>query len=330
MSFQLFGRRAVLDPSPLLNSRNIIFPKSYYHRPIITSPIILLAAQLTVPEKFTVHSMHCYFVLNGNPRIPIIYYVDIVREGRSFHTRTVQAKQRGNAIFTTTCSFTIPISAKFPDDENRMRSVVIHEPVFAADTVPPEQCESEGAIIDRLLRTGRIDEDGAAMARARCVQDQFEWRSVGLSRLEPETANTAVEPERKIWRKWVRSKAPIANPLFNNPALAYISDSWFLGTVGRVNPAARRERMGMMVSLDHTIYFHAGEKTRLDDWLLVETTSPWAGEERGLVRMNIWTKDGMLLATCVQEGILRLKDGREGNEVQDGASSGTVSPKPKL
>jgi len=298
----------------------------------------LLAAQLTVPEKFTVHSMHCYFILNGDFRRPIIYYVDIVREGRSFHTRTVQARQRGNVIFTTTCSFTIPLSTKYSDDGGEAgaeRNVVRHEPVLATNILAPEQCESELALIDRLLKSRRIAEDEAEVSRTRAAQDQFERRHVGLSILEPGTTDpalplTAVQPARKVSRHWVRSKAPIANPLFNNPALAYLSDSWFLGTVGRVNPAGKIEKMGMIVSLDHTIHLHAGEKTRLDDWLLVEMVSPWSGEERGLVRMNIWTKDGTLLASCLQEGILRLKDGREGSEGQDSTVSGTVSPKPKL
>ncbi|CCX33382.1 Similar to Acyl-coenzyme A thioesterase 8; acc. no. Q8VHK0 [Pyronema omphalodes CBS 100304] len=288
----------------------------------------LLAAQLTVPPNFVVHSMHCYFVLAGNSNIPIIYHVDLVRSGRSFHTRTVQAKQRGNVIFTTTLSFTIPLSTKFEEGQGVGR-VVKHQPTFPSGVKGPEECENELQVIDRLVKSGRIDEEQAELARARYGQDPFEFRSVGVSPDLPQSPDTpinSVPPAEKVMRQWVRSKSPIKDPLFYNPALAYISDSWFIGTVGRVNPEARRDKVGMMVSLDHTIHFHAGEKTRLDEWLLLETRSSWAGEERGLVRMNVWTQSGELLAQCLQEGMVRLKDGREGTDVQH-AAAGTSTPK---
>ncbi|KAI5820455.1 thioesterase-like superfamily-domain-containing protein, partial [Pyronema omphalodes] len=288
----------------------------------------LLAAQLTVPPQFVVHSMHCYFVLAGNSNIPIIYHVDLVRSGRSFHTRTVQAKQRGNVIFTTTLSFTIPLATKFEEGQDIVK-VVKHQPKFPSGVKGPEECENEFQVIDRLQKSGRWDEEQANLARAKSKQDAFEFRPVGLSpdlHLPPDTPISSVAPAEKVMRQWVRSKTPIKDPLFFNPALAYVSDSWFIGTVGRVNPDAGRDKVGMMVSLDHTIHFHAGEKTSLDDWLLLETRSSWAGEERGLVRMNVWTQSGELLAQCLQEGMVRLKDGREGTEVQH-AASGASTPK---
>jgi acyl-CoA thioesterase 8 len=297
----------------------------------------LLAAQLTVPSHFVPHSMHCYFVLSGNPHIPIIYHVDIVREGRSFHTRTVQARQRGRAIFTTTCSFTIPLSTKIAENDGEEKETVNHSPVFPANLRKPEDCEGELQVIDRLLKQGRIDEELAAVGRARYARDPFEWRSVGITERNPGNMHqhpastlhpdTGLPPAEKVMRQWVRSKAPISDPLFVMPALAYFSDSWFIGTVGRVNPAARRDKVGMMVSLDHTIHFHAADRTKVDEWLLVETECPWAGEERGLVRMKVWSADGTLLASCLQEGMVRLKDGREGEGMQE-AGNTPVAPAP--
>jgi acyl-CoA thioesterase 8 len=312
-----------LGPNVFTNSRRQYQPLGA--RGIFGGSVIaqsLLAAQLTVPANFVPHSMHCYFILNGNANIPTLYHVDIVREGRSFHTRTVQARQRGRAIFTTTCSFTIPLSSKMTDEDDAAeKPVVSHSPVFlgAANLKAPEQLESELQVIDRLLKEGRIDEELAEAGRKRYAQDPFEWRFVGITQgNNPELLQhgTCVPPAEMVLRHWVRSKAPISNPLYMMPALAYFSDSWFIGTVGRVNPAARREKVGMMVSLDHTIHFHAADRAKVDDWLLVETECPWSGEERALVRMKVWSADGTLLASCLQEGMVRLKDGREGEGVQ--------------
>jgi len=85
-----------------------------------------------------------------------------------------------------------------------------------------------------------------------------------------------------------------------------------------------------MVSLDHTIHFHAGDRIKLDEWLLVETVNTWADEERALSMRRVWSADGILLASCLQEGILRLKDGREGGGMEDSGGLGAAPPKAKL
>lgn len=103
-----------------------------------------------------------------------------------------------------------------------------------------------------------------------------------------------------------------------------MSDSWFIGTVARVHrlwPGVSRNevedddrrtpRIGMMVSLDHTIYFHVPKSFRADEWLFTEMESPWAGDGRGLVMQRIFTRDGVLVATCVQEGVVRLRQDGE-------------------
>ncbi|KAI5848916.1 thioesterase-like superfamily-domain-containing protein [Tricharina praecox] len=331
-----------IGPNIFTNTRKLWQPvgaRGIYGGSVISQS--LLAAQLTVPSTFVPHSMHCYFVLSGNPHIPILYHVDIVREGRSFHTRTVQARQRGKAIFTMTCSFTVPQATKIAESDNPEKRIVRHQPVFpTADIRLPEECESESDVIARLLKTGRIDEDMAAEGMKRFERDPFEWRAIGVGQRNPKAkilhpASTShpdpsLPPAEKVMRQWVRSKAPISDPLYVNPALAYFSDSWFIGTVGRVNSAARRDRVGMMVSLDHTIHFHAGDRTKVDEWLLVETECPWADEERTLVRMRVWSADGTLLASCLQEGMVRLKDGREGEGMEDASSPGAHTPKANL
>ena len=330
-----------LGPNIFTNTRKLWQPvgaRGIYGGSVISQS--LLAAQLTVPSTFVPHSMHCYFVLSGNPHIPIFYHVDIVREGRSFHTRTVQARQRGKAVFTMACSFTVPQATKIAESDNPEKRIVRHRPVFpTADIRPPEECESEMDVISRLLKAGCIDDDMAVEGRRRFERDPFEWRAIGVDRKNPKTktihpADTlhpgpSLPPAEKVLRMWVRSKAPISNPLCSNPALAYFSDSWLLGTVERVNPAASRDKLGMMVSLDHTIHFHAGDKTKVDEWMLVENECPWADEERSLVNMRVWSADGTLLASCLQEGMVRLKDGREGKGMEDGGAN-AATPKAKL
>jgi acyl-CoA thioesterase II len=345
----------------------------------------LSAAQSTVTDPtFTVHSMHCYFVLAGNSEIPILYHVERVRDGKSFATRTVQARQKGRPIFTTTISFQKQGSggAETVDHALKMPENV---------PVPPE---GEQSVVQRewLERIRRGEGPGRP----------FESVKVGIT-----PRGKGVRPERKRILQWIRARGRISecppgvreeeertqvrmnggkgeeagNWQAHLSALAYMSDSWFIGTVSRVqrlerfasrehlkravenfkgSEEERREmqavleenakeeeeerradaesghavqpltpqisdgpgvsakaefggpgsqggkRIGMMVSLDHTIYFHNPRAFRADEWLLTEMDSPWAGDGRGLVQQRIWTKDGTLVATCYQEGVVRL------------------------
>ncbi|CUS10656.1 unnamed protein product [Tuber aestivum] len=263
----------------------------------------LAVAQKTVPDGMKIHSMHCYFILAGNSTVPIVYHVENVRSGRSYATRSVHAKQKGQTIFTTTCSFTRPIS----EDTDEPKQTVQHSIQFPKEVTVPENCPTGAQMIDKWLSEGRIDAEVAEFLREREGSDPFEFRRVGIVNDTPET-----DPVHKIQRQWVRARGNISDEEAHLPALAYFSDSWFLGTVVRVNPQARHGQVGMTVSLDHVIYFHNARKTRVDRWLLVESDSPWAADERALVTQRIWDPEVGLLATCYQEGLVRLKDGREG------------------
>lgn len=342
----------------------------------------LAAAQHTVPSNYTVHSMHCYFVLAGNSEIPILYHVERVRDGKSYITRTVQARQRGRPIFTTTLSFQRTDSAG--------ALTVNHQIAMPANIpVPPPgdqtTVQSEWLARTRSNPTNMTDTappDGPSKSRP------FESVKVGIY------PRGVARPETKRILQWIRARGVISDcppgiraeeeatqqrlhkpdPINHEAhlsALAYMSDSWFIGTVARVqrlsrwasreqlydvvknfkgpeaerrdlqaaleenareeeeerregDNAARPEptetapqntdgpivgrgnRIGMMVSLDHTIYFHNPRAFRADEWLLTEMESPWAGDARGLVFQRIWTKEGVLVATCMQEGVVRL------------------------
>ncbi|PWW79862.1 Thioesterase/thiol ester dehydrase-isomerase [Tuber magnatum] len=263
----------------------------------------LAVAQKTVPPGMKIHSMHCYFILAGNNTVPIIYHVENIRAGRSYATRSVHAKQKGQTIFTMTSSFTRPIS----EDTDEPKRTVQHSTQFPKEVPAPEDCPTGAQTISEWLSEGRIDAEVAELLREREASDPFEFRKAGIVSDTPGT-----DPTHKIQRQWVRVRGNISDEEAHLPALAYFSDSFFLGTVSRVNPQARYGKVGMMLSLDHTIYFHNARKTRMDRWLLVEYDSPWAADERALVTQRIWDPEVGLLATCYQEGLMRLKDGREG------------------
>ncbi|RFU24201.1 hypothetical protein B7463_g12142, partial [Scytalidium lignicola] len=294
----------------------------------------LSAAQRTVPSNFTVHSMHCYFVLAGDSEIPILYHVEHVREGKSFATRTVQARQRGKCIFTTTLSFVRENSA---GPTTIYHAVPLPEKIRLPVEPPPEQVKVE---------------------RAAFGNSPFETQ-----RIEILNATSAFPHEKKT-RQWIRARGRISDEGGHQAhlsALAYMSDSYFIGTVSRIHGLwrwghvskeiadkltdvseedkaryikrmkeiegvgedpdnkAERPQVGMMVSLDHTIYFHEPRSFRADEWMFTEMESPWSGDGRGLVFQHMFSKDGTLIATCVQEGLVRLK-----------ADEGVSSSKSKL
>ena len=261
----------------------------------------------TVPSNFYIHSMHCYFVLNGSSEIPIIYHVEHVREGKSFCTRTVQARQRGQPIFTTTLSFMREGSGG--------KELVEHAVEMSDVPKPVEEDENQRYPqgIEGPFQTQRID----------TVNHRSQY------------------PHLKKTRQWLKVRGKISESggqAAHLEALAYMSDSYFVGTVARVHRLApivrpptadksrvkidddaakgaqdfeeqktngkaveKRREIGMMVSLDHTIYFHAPRDFRADEWLFAENNSPWAGDGRGLVYQQIYTREGKLIATCVQE-----------------------------
>ncbi|KAI9887486.1 MAG: hypothetical protein M1823_000665 [Watsoniomyces obsoletus] len=273
----------------------------------------LSAAQQTVPHDFSVHSMHCTFILAGSGDIPVIYHVDHVREGRSFATRIVQAKQRGRCIFTSTLSF-------FKEGSGGEKTLEHKRPMTEVE--PPVEDAT-----DAELSAGGIEAP---------------FQSYGV-----DVKNEHGQPHEKIVRRWHRAWGPISEKGGHNAhliALAYLSDRWFVGTAWGVHlppeisvfqdsrsktsqsrlgdgsqdrqPGAKFDpekfpQPGMMVSLDHTIYFHDPRGFRADEWLLTEMESPWSGDGRALTIQRMYTRHGKLIASCFQEGIIRLKQGQD-------------------
>lgn len=266
----------------------------------------LSAAQRTVPANFTVHSMHCYFVLAGDAGIPVLYHVEDVRSGKSYATRTVQARQRGKCIFTTTMSFA-------REDSGGKRTIGHAAPM------------PEGVLGARPAGEGGDEQEGEDGGNS-----PFKSRQMDI-------LNREGAPHVKRTRQWIKAKgriSPDGGHQAHLSALAYMSDSYFIGTVSRIHnlwregaPAGEEEKarlrerqresgvadspasasagdepeIGMMVSLDHSIYFHEPRRFRADQWMFTEMESPWAGDGRGVVSQKMFTADGTLVATCYQE-----------------------------
>jgi acyl-CoA thioesterase-2 len=240
----------------------------------------LMAAQLTVPEDRFVHSLHLYFILGGDPGIPIIYDVEHVRDGRSFATRRVAARQHGEIIFYMTASFQVLEDGW--DHQDRMPAVP-----FPDEATP-------------LMEIVKL-RGPEAVEHWTKEWSSFDMRYIGDNRPADDPQRELVPAVQRLWFK-ANGTLP-ESQIIHNAAFAYISDLSLLGAslvphgqfIGsnRVQPA----------SLDHTIWFHRPVKA--DEWLLYDQTSPSASGARGLSTARVFSQDGTLVASVAQEGLIR-------------------------
>jgi acyl-CoA thioesterase-2 len=241
----------------------------------------LVAACRTV-ETIRPHSLHAYFMLPGDPSVPIIYEVERLRDGRSFATRRVKAIQRGRAIFTLSSSFHV-------EEEGLSHQIAMPE------MPPPEELPGEDVFRNVVLPT--LPEPVQAYFRR---ERPIEIRPVDASRY------ISAERRPPVFHVWIRTTAPLPDdPVLHQCVLAYASDLTLLdsslATHGRTvfDPAIQG------ASLDHALWFH--RPFRADEWLLYAQDSPSTGGARGFARGSIFTRDGRLIASVAQEGLIRLR-----------------------
>jgi acyl-CoA thioesterase-2 len=242
----------------------------------------LVAAERTV-EGRAPHSMHCYFLLAGDPGAPIVYEVDRVRDGGSFATRRVLAIQHGRPIFS--------MSASFHKEEDGFEHAAAAPQAPDPDSLPSqaELVEKFGAMLPESIR--------AYLQRPRA----FEMRPVDYNRY---FGTGARKPEQMVW---LRIRAPIADdPALHRAVIAYLSDLTLLDTALVPHGRSVFSRSMQLASLDHAIWFHRG--ARADDWLLFAQDSPSAGGARGLARGQMFARDGRLVASFAQEGLMRRRE----------------------
>jgi len=240
----------------------------------------LSAASQTVPETRQAHSLHAYFLRQGDATKPIVYDVDCIRDGKSFTTRRVRAIQKGRAIFSMSASFQIQETGFDHQD--------------TAPEVPgPDGIESE------LEMSRRVADRIPEKVRDRILCEKpIEIRPVNpINPFAPEKK----KPVKYNWFKAI-SQMP-DDPAAHQYLLAYASDFHLVGTSLYPHGHSFWEQDMQMASLDHAIWFH--RDFRMDDWLLYVMHSPNASGARGLNFGRVYTMDGKLVASVAQEGLIR-------------------------
>ena len=242
----------------------------------------LIAAQRTV-EGRAPHSLHVYFILGGDPREPIVFEVERIRDGRSFTTRRVLARQRGEAIFALSVSFQVEeegLEHQFPMPD-------APDPESLADPVQLAALAGE-----------------AAQQRVKGFFDRIrpiELRPLDVRRYHPTQPGQIREPRQSIWIR-IAGRLP-DDPAIHRAALAYLSDMTLLDTVLVAHGYSISSGKFQVASLDHALWLH--RPFRADEWLLYVQESPSASGARGLIRGLLYQRGGALVASVAQEGLLR-------------------------
>ena len=240
----------------------------------------LVAGARTVEPPLNVHSLHSYFLRPGDTAVPIVYDVERIRDGRSFSTRRIMARQHGRPIYLMTASFQKP------------------EEGFDHQDVMPEVPSPAESMDMRDLVRRRSSEAADDWMRE---WEALEMRAVGDSRPGGRLPNDEHPAQARLW---IRINGTLDDEvLTHRAAFTYLSDLTLLGSslvphgvpIGSPNVQA--------ASLDHSIWFH--RTFRADAWMLYDQVSPSASGARGLAFGRVFTEDGVLVASVAQEGLIR-------------------------
>jgi len=243
----------------------------------------LSAAVQTVPKERQAHSLHAYFLRTGDVKKPIVYEVDRLRDGGSFTTRRVVAIQSGRPIFNLSASFQI-------DEEG-----------FAHQDAMPAVAQPDALRPDRetlIELAARLPEP---MRERVLAQQPFDVRTI--DGVDDMITAPPRPPQRSLW---FRAAGPLPDdPALHRYLLAYASDHSFIATALQPHGVTWLSPGMHVASLDHVMWFH--QPFRVDDWLLYVMDSPVAHGARGLVRGRIFARDGRLVASAAQEGLIRQR-----------------------
>jgi acyl-CoA thioesterase II len=239
----------------------------------------LVAAGRTVPEDRPVHSLHAYFIRPGDPATPLIYLVERVRDGRSFTTRRVTTIQHGKTIFT--------LSASFHRDEP---GVEHSDPM--PDVPPPDAITTTAERMEKLFGPS--------------VREWYGGNPIDIRHIGPLSFEAERDPSLRTTRNmvWLRADGDLPDdPLLHVCLMTYASDMTLLDSVLLAHGLSWADGRTSGASLDHAMWFHG--PFRADRWLLYAQESPVARGSRGLARGEVYTSDGNLVVSVVQEGLIR-------------------------
>ncbi|MCX4095736.1 acyl-CoA thioesterase [Nocardia sp. alder85J] len=231
----------------------------------------LIAAARTVEDSRVPHSMHAYFLRPGKVGRPIEFQVDRIRSGRSFDTRKIVAEQDGRVIFDASVSFHVPEIG--PDHQMPFPDVP------APETLPT------------ITQTIEAEPDA-------WPEFYYEWGSVDI-RYVPGVSG--VRDGRRVWFK--TTEAVPADSVLHAGLLACFTDLTLLSVALAPHGVPPRHDGFQLASLDHCVWFH--RPVRVDEWMLYDQFSPTAALGRGIAQGHVFATDGTLVATVLQEGLLR-------------------------
>ncbi|HEV3182363.1 MAG TPA: acyl-CoA thioesterase II [Steroidobacteraceae bacterium] len=242
----------------------------------------LSAAAATIEQR-VVHSLHAYFLRRGDYHAPIVYEVDRSLDGHSFSNRRVVAIQHGQQIFNMTASFQAAESGF--EHQIAMPEVPQPESLPSADSPPAQVLAQLPERVRRFFQQAR----------------PFEFRMVRpIEYLRPRRE----APAREIWFRAVGALPD--DEMLHRRLLAYVSDFFLLDTATLPHGTSLLRPTLVMASIDHAMWFH--RPLRVDDWLLYAMDSPSASGARGFARASVFARDGRLVASAAQEGLVRSKE----------------------
>ena len=243
----------------------------------------LIAAYKTIDVKHFAHSFHSYFLRPGQMEKPITFTVDRIRDGKSFSTRTVKAIQDGEAIFNSSISF-------------QKEEKGLEHQIKMPDVPKPEDLKSEIENRRALLEKLNMDEGDMPMF---LKQREIEMRPVEVQ----DYFNPKKLPPYK--NTWIKAEGKLPKDLISQQAfLLYISDMGLLAAANNSVGVNFLTKNFQNASLDHAMWFH--RKIDLNDWFLYSIDSPITRNARGFSRGSIFSRTGDLVASCTQEGLIRL------------------------
>ena len=228
-------------------------------------------------EDRDVHSVHAYFLRAGTNAEPVSYEVERIRDGRSISSRRVVAKQHGKVIFYLSSSFHI--------DEDGYA----HQESTPTGIPSPEELLKKKEATTDIPETANKDNVSSPFLILPIPENFF-------------VSTNIHEPEAYFW---IKTSEPLAKEKHQQTAaLAFASDLGLLATALLPHPSSLFERSLFAASIDHAMWFHSNT-IDLNDWILCHTQSPWAGKARGYARASLFTRQGELIASTAQEGLIR-------------------------